>query len=384
MLQLAWKMLVGDRAKYLGILFSLAFTTLLVAQQGAAILGILGTTTSFVDNIGGVDLWVVDPLVQYVDDVRPLTDTQVDRVRSIPGVAWAVPLYKGSIRARLPDGSSQNCLLIGLDDASLIGAPAAMVTGRLADLRNPDAVLIDQDAALKKFAQADPDRRLRPAGPGYTFELNDHRAIVVGTYRGQRNFQSQPVVYTAYSRAKSMLPPERKTLSFVLVRLQPDTDTTTVQALIRQGTGLRAYTRQEFSVASRSWFIRNTGVVMTIGLTAVMAFLIGGGIASMTFYNFMLDNRRFFAVFRAKGATDHTMIGMVALQAIGVTSIGFGLGIGAVSLLIHFVLADSEISMTLTWPLLGAVGAIVVLVAALGGVAGLRRVMRTDPAVVFK
>jgi len=56
-------------------------------------------------------------------------------VRSVPGVAWAVPLYKGSIKARLPDGSSQNCQLIGLDDATLIGGPATMLSGRLADLR---------------------------------------------------------------------------------------------------------------------------------------------------------------------------------------------------------------------------------------------------------
>jgi putative ABC transport system permease protein len=384
MLRVSWKMLIGDTAKYLGILFSLAFTTLLITQQGATLLGILSSTTSFVDGIGGVDMWVVDARVQNVDDIKALTDTQVYRVRSVPGVAWAVPLYKGSIKARLPDGTSQNCQLIGLDDATLIGGPASMVSGRLADLRNADAVLIDEVAATGKLAQTGPDGVPHPAGSGTTFELNDHRATVVGVYRGQRNFQSQPTIYTTYDRAKSILPDERKMLSYVLVRLQPGASADTVKALIKQSTGLRAYTGEEFSSSSRAYFIQNTGVIMNVGLSAVMAFLIGGGIAGMTFYNFMLDNQRYFAVLRAMGTRDATMVGMVTLQAAGVTLVGFGLGIGAVSVLLRFVLANSEISLTLTWPLLAGVGSTVVLVGAVAGTLGLLRVLRTDPAVVFK
>jgi len=384
MLRVSWKMLVGDTAKYLGILFSLAFTTLLITQQGATLLGILSSTTSFVDGIGGVDMWVVDARVQNVDDIKTLTDTQVYRVRSVPGVAWAVPLYKGSIKARLPDGSSQNCQLIGLDDATLIGGPATMLSGRLADLRNADAVLIDEDAANGKLAQTGADGVQHPAGLGTTFELNDHRATVVGVYRGSRNFQSQPTVYTTYNRAKAMLPNERKLLSYILVSLQPSASVATVQALIMQSTGLRAYTGEDFSSSSRAYFIQNTGVIMNVGLSAVMAFLIGGGIAGMTFYNFMLDNQRHFAVLRAMGTRDATMIGMVTLQAAGVTLIGFGLGIGAVSVLLRFVLANSEVSLTLTWPLLAGVGGVVVMVGAVAGTLGLMRVLRTDPAVVFK
>ncbi|MGX9963837.1 ABC transporter permease [Roseomonas sp. F4] len=384
MLGLAWKMLIGDTAKYLGILFSLAFTTLLITQQGATLLGILSTTTSFVDNVGGVDLWVVDPRVQNVDDIKSLPDTQVNRVRGVPGVAWAVPLYKGSITARLPDGTSQTAQLIGLDDATLIAGPPSLVTGQMGDLRNADAILLDINSARGNLAQRGADGTTRPAAVGDTFELNDHRATVVGLFQAQQNFQSQPVIYTTYNRAKSFVPSQRKLLSYVLVRLKPDADVVTVQALIRQSTGLRAYTQQEFSDSSLAYFIQNTGVIMNVGLSAVMAFLIGGGIAGMTFYNFMLDSQRQFAVLRAMGTANRTLVGMVTLQAVGVTVLGFGLGIGAVSLLITYVLAGSEISMRLTGPLLSVVGGIVVLVGAVAGTAGLVRVLRTDPAVVFK
>ena len=48
--------------------------------------------------------------------------------------------------------------------------------------------------------------------------MNDHRAIIVGVCEATRTFQSNPVVYTLYSRAKQYVPMERKILSFILVQ----------------------------------------------------------------------------------------------------------------------------------------------------------------------
>ena len=48
--------------------------------------------------------------------------------------------------------------------------------------------------------------------------MNDHRAIIVGVCEATRTFQSNPVVYTLYSRAKQFIPMERKMLSFILAQ----------------------------------------------------------------------------------------------------------------------------------------------------------------------
>ena len=53
------------------------------------------------------DIWVMDSKVQFIDDLKPMQDTQILRVRGIEGVEWAVPLYKGLLKARLADGSFQ-------------------------------------------------------------------------------------------------------------------------------------------------------------------------------------------------------------------------------------------------------------------------------------
>jgi putative ABC transport system permease protein len=383
MLLLAWKMLSGDWAKYLGIVLALAFTTLLVAQQGATMLYILGRTTVFIDSIGGVDMWVTDPRAQYVDDIKALSDIQVQRVRSVPGVAWAVPLYRGNISARLPDGNYVNAQFVGLDDATLIGRPAEILSGRFEDLRIADSVMVDEDAAQGRLAQQEPDGTKRPLRVGDTLELNDHLARVVGIYRGEANFQSQPVIYTTYDRAKSFVPSERKLLSFVLAGLKPRTDVERVKADLSRSTGLRGRTAEQFSQESRDWFIANSGIVVNFGLSTLLAFLIGGGIAGQTFYNFMLDNQRHFAVLRAMGAPGRVLVGMVALQASAVTLIGYGLGVGGVALLAIYG-PKSGPQVELTPLLLGATAFAVVFVGVGAGGLGLRRVLRVDPASVFK
>src|ERR1700743_85258 len=102
MYSVALKMLVGDRAKYLGIIMGLTFASLLITQQAGIFYGLMARTYGAIEDLGLPDVWVMDPKVQFVDDVKPLQDTVVTRIRGIEGVQWAVPLYKGLIKARLP------------------------------------------------------------------------------------------------------------------------------------------------------------------------------------------------------------------------------------------------------------------------------------------
>ena len=143
----ALKMLIGNRAKYLGIIVGLTFASLLITQQSAIFMGLMTRTFGFLTDTSIPDIWVMDPKVQYIDDLKPLKETESLRIRGIEGVAWAVPLYKGLLKARLPNGAFQTCIVVGLDDETLIGGPPVMLQGRLANLRHSDAIIVDAVAA---------------------------------------------------------------------------------------------------------------------------------------------------------------------------------------------------------------------------------------------
>jgi len=385
MYSIALKMLVGDRGKYLGIVMGLTFAALLITQQAAIFTGLLTRTYGAITDLSQPDIWVMDPKVQFIDDVKPLQDTQLFRVRSVRGVDWAVPLYKGLLKVRLEDGNYQICNVFGLDDATLIGGPPEMLQGRLSDLHRQDAIIVNDVGAETRLAgyPEGPGGTPRPLTVGDTLEINDHRAVVVGICRVSRTFQSQPVVYTTFTRATIFAPRERKLLSFILVKAGA---VETIEALcdrIERQTGLAAYTAQEFKDLTYDYFMTNTGIPINFGIAVALGFIIGAAIAGQTFYNFILENLRYFGTLKAMGAGNAMLLRMILLQTLLVGALGYGLGVGGASAFGHF-LGGTELSFRLTRELLIFTGAAIALICLVSAVIGIRKIMRLEPGIVFK
>ena len=146
--------------------------------------------------------------------------------------------------------------------------------------------------------------------------MNDHRAVIVGVCEATRTFQSNPVVYTTYSRAKNFAPQERKILSYILAKTEPGV---TPRGRRRAGssatTGLGAKTSDEFTWMTINYYLKYTGIPFNFGITALLGFLVGTAIAGQTFYNFTLENIKQFGALKAMGATNCRIVGMILLQA---------------------------------------------------------------------
>ena len=385
MYSIALKMLIGDRGKYLGIIMGLTFASLLITQQSSIFTGLMTRTYGAITDLSQPDIWVMDPKVQFIDDVKPLQDTELFRIRSVEGVEWAVPLYKGLLKTRLEDGNYQICNVFGLDDATLIGGPPYMLEGKLSDLRQQDAVIVDNVGARTRLAKPPkvPGGKAEPLKIGDTLEINDRRAVVVGICRVSRTFQSQPVIFTTYSRATTFAPKERKLLSFVLVKAKKGENLKNLAAWIRERTGLAAHTVQEFKDLTYNYFMKNTGIPINFGIAVGLGFFIGTAIAGQTFYNFTLENIRYFGTLKAMGATNGTLLRMILLQALVVGALGYGLGVGGASLF-GYLLGGTELAFRLTKGLLMFSGAAICLIIVLSALISIRKVMKLEPAIVFK
>ena len=382
---IALKMLMGDTGKYIGIVMGLTFASLIMTQQPAIFLGIMSRTYSFVTDVGLPDIWVIDPKVQFVDDIKPMQDTELYRVRGISGVEWAMPMYKGLLKARLTDGTFQTCNVVGLDDATLIGGPPVMLEGKIDDLRRSDSVIVDIDGASEKLGKPSliPGGKPVPLKIGDNLELNDRRAIVVGIAKVTRTFQSQPVIYTTYSRAKSYAPKERKLLSFVLVKAKKGQDLVELTRRIRESTGLAAYTQADFKTLTYEYFMHNTGIPINFGTSVLLGFIVGAAIAGQTFYNFTLGNIMQFGVLKAMGTSNWILLRMILLQAVLVGSIGYGLGVGLTALF-GFAMRHTILAFKFPWQLLLFSGAGISLICAFAAIISILKVIRLEPAIVFK
>jgi putative ABC transport system permease protein len=377
MLRIALLMLFRDKAKYVMLVGGLTFCSLLMTQQTSVFCGIMLWTTATVRNIDA-KVWVFDAKVEQVNEVIPLREIEVTRVRSVPGVEWAVPLYLGIEQARLSDGSFQNVQLTGLDTATFVGRPMEILKGRIEDLRLPDAVIIDQ-VGVEKYRKKGIHIDI-----GTSFEINDKRAEVVAICHENRSFLAQPYIFTTYDRALQFAKPQRKMLSCVLVEPKPGVPPQELAARISTVPGLRAFARDDLFWTTVRWYIKNTGIPISFGTVVLMGMIVGIAIAGQTFYLFILDNLRYLAALKAMGARMPILTAMVFLQSFSVGIVGFGIGVGLTTLFGLKVLKLETPPFFMPWQVPVAVAGIIMLICSFSALVGLRQIAKLEPAVVFK
>jgi putative ABC transport system permease protein len=349
---------------------------MLIVQQGSIFWGLMMWSMSGITNVN-VPVWVTDPKINQVEELKPLADTAVTRVRSVPGVEWAVPLYKGVQRARLRDGNYEQISLVGIDSSTLIGRPQQVLAGRIEELRAPETVAVDQLAVE------------RLGGPekihvGSVFEINDHRARIVAIVRTQKSFQNIPFVYTTYERALGMTPPERRKLSYVLAQPVAGVTAEELAHRIQEETGLGAYTEDQFGWKTVRWILKNTGIGVNFGTTVLLGFIVGMAIAGQTFYLFTVENLPHFGALKAIGAGTALLAKMILLQSFTVGLTGYGIGVGLATLFGLTAAGGGRLPFVQTWPLLAGVLIALLMICGLSSAISIHKLAKLEPAVVFR
>jgi putative ABC transport system permease protein len=375
---IALRMLTGDRNKYLALVFGVAFATLLMTNQVSMFIGVLNRTGNQVLEVRDADIWVMDDRVRFIDEAPALQDTDLLRVRGVPGVAWAVRHYKGTVQARLEDGNTRTVLLTGLDDESLAGAPQEMIAGSLADLKRPDAVIVDKAGYEWMWGKG-------PYRLGRTFHINDRRVVLIGVCRIGVPFFSTPIVYTRYTHAAAFVPRGRNLMNFILAKANDGVDPEALCRRIDDRTGRMALTRSQFFWKTIGYFLSSTGIPVNFGITIALGFIVGAAVTGQTLYLFILENLRQFGALKAMGVSNGGILRMVLLQALLVGGIGFGLGVGLCAM---FFIATGNLThlagLHMNWTAFAGTGVAVLVIVIATSLISARRVLVLEPAVVFR
>jgi putative ABC transport system permease protein len=169
----------------------------------------------------------------------------------------------------------------------------------------------------------------------------------------------------------------------VLVKAKPGEDIAQLVQRIRDNTGLAAYTQDEFKTLTVNYFLKNTGIPINFGISVLLGFIVGAAIAGQTFYNFTLENLRQFGVLKAMGTSNWVLLRMILLQAVLVGSIGYGMGVGLTALF-GYAMRNTILAFKFPWQLLVFSATGVTLIVAFAALISIRKVIKLEPAVVFK
>ncbi len=373
-LKIAYKLLVNDKGKFAALLMGITFAVFLMIMMTSMFAGILHRSSATVLNVGA-NIWVMDPAVNTPANSIPVPDYVLDAVRSMDGVKYAVPLYSGGALVKMRSGIYQSVTVLGLDDHSLYGRPE-LIDGKIEDIYAEDAFIVVHDAEYSKLGNPH---------IGTEFEINDHRAVIVGIARVTTSgLFGVPTLYTTYDRAITFIPSTRFTAAFILV------DPKSVDAVpyIKQQVsklGYLALTKDEFIERTSTFYKYQTGLGTNVLIMTIISFIVGLSISGQTFYTFILENLEKFGALKAIGAKGKELVVMILFQATFTSLTGYGLGIGLASLLITTAkLRLPSYAALITYGNLSIALVMVVIIAGISSYIGVRKVLRIEPFDIFR
>ena len=383
-------MLLYDKTKYIGLLIGVAFTAFLVTFAMGYFAGFMTRGFALVSENPSAKVWVMDPSVSSAEATINMSDSALDIVRGVKGVNYAAPMYLGNMTARYANGNFQTFQAIGVDDATLSGAPKPANL-----LRIPESVIVDSGGTEGKLQTPiykkdmwsydgshlnAPTRKLRY---GDTMLINSKRVMVAGVSHTIPRFPPRPLIYTTASNFKRVVPGEKRYITFIMVHPAKNITPNELAKRIAKQTGLKAITSDEFKKETVLWYMINSEDVGDMVNMVILAMLVGFGVTGVMLYMFTYENIKQYAVLKAMGASTKQLSDMIFTQVFISAIIGSGIGVGIAAILAHMV-SSATFPFRMMWfaPLIGFLGVIIVSMTA--AFISLRPIKKMEPGIVFK
>ena len=374
MVDLASKIVWHDKVRFLITVSGVGFAVALVFIQVGLFRGLLANASVTIER-SSADLWVTARNAPNVDMTSTFPETCVQRIRSIPGVAYADNLIVWFTRVALPDGATEEAQVYALEDFARWGLPWSIAEGNPADLRRGKFVMIDESAR----------KRFGPIAVGDHREFYGHRLKVIGRTTGAQSFTTVPIAFVDYRVAQSMMRQELQgRATYILVKLTPEADPLQVREEIRRRLPHNdVWTRAEWATRSQSYWTDTTGLGLNMLMTVALGGFVGVIVVAQTLYTSTVEHLSEFAIVKAIGGRNADVLCVIAKQAVIAALLGYALGatlayaarplVGAVDLKLD--ISPQFAAMVF----LGTVG-----LCLFASTVSFRRVATLDPAVVFR
>lgn len=370
---LAWRNLRHDRVRFAVTLTGIVFSVLLSAIQLGLFVGFTRATSEVITH-SGADVWIRSRGVTHLETAAPFLERRRHQVLQVRGVASADPHIVRFGNWTRPDGALEGILLVGLDLESGIGRPWQLVRGRVEDLEQADAVIVDELYGAK----------LGIAEVGDTAEIQGVRARVVGFTRGIRSFTTAPPVFTRHAQAQRYLGLAADQTMYLLVRGAAGTDAADLARRIEAAVpDVTAQTTADWRAAQQHYWMFGTGAGITVLIAAGLGLLVGVVVVAQTIYAATVDHIREFGTLKAMGATNGYIYRVIVEQAVISAVAGYVLGM-TLAQAASILSQRGTTAILLPWPLTLALFGITVGMCVLASIVSINKVTRLDPAIVFK
>lgn len=360
--------LVGERTRFSLSVAGVGFAVLLVLVMTGIFVGTINQVTTYIDHSRKA-VWVTQPGVsQMFRAVSWLPARDRQRLSSAPEVASADPIL-GQPSDFIHNGEQTAYFVLGYDIATGVGGPWAMAEGRA--VAGPGEVVLDRILARKN------DIRV-----GDSVEIVDGKFTVVGLSDQTAALGNFYAFVSLPDAARLLRAGDR--VSYFLVQPKPGYTPEQTAAAIRESLpGMDALTSAEFARNSRDIIISMVG--RPLKTMIAISTLVGVVLVGLIMWTLTVEQGADFGVLRALGVRPIQLCRIVLAQAALVAAAGFVLG-AAIAYAAQFLIGErmGDVTVAITPAMLAGMAAATGVMAILGSLLPLRRVVRIDPAVAFR
>lgn len=371
--RLALRNLARDRVRLAITVTGVTFSVVLMALQAALLIGFAVTSSAIVDH-ASADIWIAPKGTRNVDQTGDIGEAVRYRALALPEVAAATKMIVRFLPWKRPDGGIEAAIVVGIDPLHPAVLPWNFVAGSAAALRLPDGIVIDTLYAQK----------LGVSRIGELVEIDGHRARVVGLTQGIRTFTQAPYVFASYETAQTIAGLADDRTSYVLVTARPGADRTRLRdALARLFPDCDVSDAAQFSRQTRTYWLLTTGAGAALVIAAFLGLVVGIIIVTQTLYAATVERIKEYATLRAMGAGNGYLRGIILKQSFLSAALGYGIGM-AVAEAAVLLARDATAALVLPWPVAAALLVVTFGMCSCGALISVRKVLRIDPAIVFK
>jgi putative ABC transport system permease protein len=226
-------------------------------------------------------------------------------------------------------------------------------------------------------------QKIHVTDPGAEREITGARARVAALSSGIRSFTTSPYVWTNLDSARvySRLGPDD--LTYVLVKAAPGVSPTELAERLGRLPNVDAYTKPQLSQRTRDYWSSRTGVGAGFLTTAIIGVVVGIVVVGQILYSGTLEHLKEYGTLKAMGAANSEIVRIILYQALLSALVGFVLG-GGLALVMRRAMHAANLEMALSTPLYAATALLTAGMCCLAALLSITKVLRLDPASVFK
>jgi putative ABC transport system permease protein len=409
---IARKNLLEDIPRFLVAQAGIMFAVSLVTIQTGILQGFTRSTVQLIEG-SKADFWVASEKMVHFELTEPLSYSQVNEVKQIPGVETAEPLMMSGARWRPPQGDSSPAQIIGFDLAGKLFQPGQIIQGSKEKLKQPLTVMADEIRL----------RSLEVPGVNTTAQLSSLPARLVALTQDTQSIVSSTFLFASLENANTyinssfsseiecklgkngqvdcttvyhklpqsatvdkMIKPMSLTtpINYILVKAKPGQNLQQLQKTIETALpGTRAYTQTAMAEKTGNYWQQRTGIGLALDLGAVVGVVVGMVVVTQILYASVSEHIKEFGTLKAMGASNRVVYSIVMEQSLWMAFLGYVPGMALCWSVSLWAATKGIIILITPVSAIGVLG-IVIVMCLTSGFFAVQKVINVDPAIVFK